>query len=87
VVLIPTWPQGASGPEKIGCECLDGIRQRRIGGLGPLAFGIAPQQHRRIVADALGDGVHRDARIEQGGRVDAPEVVKPGRAEAEPTQN
>jgi hypothetical protein len=71
-------------PKKFGGKCLDRVGQRCVGLLRPRPLGVVVQQHRRVVADPLRDGVHRDARIKRRGRVDAPQVVKPRRAEAEP---
>jgi hypothetical protein len=41
-----------------------------------LPLGVIPEQHGRIVADALGDDMHRHSSIKQQRGMGAAEVVK-----------
>jgi hypothetical protein len=79
----PKGPVGATSTsaEKSGRETGDGLGQLFIGLLQALSLGIIAQEGGRIVADALGNGVHRDSGVEQGSGMDAPQVVKPGATE------
>ena len=68
-------------PQEARGESSDRVGNRLIGLLRPLPLGIVPKRDGRVVADALGDPVHRNAGVEEGGGVDAAQVVKAGLAE------
>ena len=73
--ILRTWtdPKG-SRLEKAGRERVDDARHGCVRRLLPLAFGIGPEKHGGVVPDALGNGVDRDAAVEEQGRVGPPEV-------------
>src|SRR5258708_25087550 len=69
-------------PQETGREYRNRARNRLVGLLRPFPLGVIAQEDRRVIADALGHGMDRNAGIEQGSRVDASEVVKSRLAKA-----
>src|ERR1700720_3155562 len=69
-------------PQETGREYRNRARNRLVGLLRPFPLGVIAEEDGRVIADALGHGMDRNAGIEQGSRVGAAQVVKPCFAKA-----
>jgi hypothetical protein len=86
VNAMRTWTQfgpKASFPKKSCGEVRDRARKLFVRLLRAFPLRIVAQQGGRIFTDPLRHGVHRNAGIEEGGGVDAPEIVESGGSEAD----
>jgi len=65
----------ASRSQEAHCHRTGSLRQLLVGFVGPLPPGIEAHKDGRVVADALGDRMDRNASVEEGGGVNAPQIV------------
>jgi hypothetical protein len=61
--------------EKARGERADPRRQGVVGFLSPGPLRLIPEKDRRVVAEALGDGLNRNVLIEEGGGMDATKIM------------